>query len=1243
MKTSYLLKFISILSFCFLIPLSAASNTPNINISPTTASITETDSGTTQQTLNISISQCPDKKDILVQYSTASVTAIEDTDFVKTDGEVTFSQSLFNMCTKSYEISIDINGDTDYENNETFSVNIQISANAAQTYTEGSLISTVTITNDDADLSNTPPVIDTIPDQIAQNSVAFNLNISDYTSDVDNDSISYSLTGGLPTGLDFNSTTGILDGTPDDNGTFWLSVNAIDKDGTSNSVSFNIIVSDPSQSSETINNANDLCYDSVTSSGFCGIINMMCTITTPIKSRSNDSLTDVQAILATTSLFSAFSDCGVDGSSGNCEDSTQMSMMGMSALNDGVAYTLPNYDPNDTHTTYTSAMFSFMNSSYEWIATYVKDGETYQGIINPCGTLLIEDPIFENCGIFPSALNTWAGITSANNDAVIYADTIYANEGIETAQGNEGSVDCLTDPSADAQDCNIGELDINPPTLPNFINSTVNDPYTALGMETDSQYGDLTIASSTSVTFDSNSTYVDNSRKIMLIKSLNIHENATITFSEGDYYIGEWTNAANLIVRADGPVRLYINANMILNNNALDFNYDNDTGIPSDMFIFIGGNFTMTSSGGGSGYNMRAFVFTNGTFNAGTNTNNSAFKGAITAVGEITLNNNQTYTYDDTGLDNSGFGDCDGGGTTPILGRLDAWQTSLTNRAITTKIVDKPFTLTLASLSQDMNATQERDDITVKYQLYNYDTNESITDLAIWNITEGNPTTLKIFSDITTAYKDIRVRFKYCQDSNTSEIVNYARCSDTGYQFFQEVASSDNFAIRPYIFSITPRTENLISAKDYNFTITAKNYSGSLANSYTISNSDYSLDIGETNYMPNGDINNSLNGDGFVTSFSFIDGNSSHLSINFDDIGKVNLSVEDREWASVDSDDTVADCTDSGRYICGDTNATFIPSHFVFTNPTLHNSKNSNFTYLSNDLNISANIALTITAKNDKNDTTINFDSASWENPVDINFTLTTLNTPPIIKSDINTSQKIGFVNGVKQVTWSETNSSKNLMFNFQREINSAINPFVVNGSEVTLNASSIYSSSTLTASPKTLTQNVTMLYGRTNVSRQRYDSYTGNAFIYYEVYCYTIDANSNLCDKTLLPNGLNSKHTNDLRWFINGEHNSSNDGITGVVTHYTGTNIVTATPPTDSNPSTTTLVYDKRYGYPYKTTMENNASTWLIHNRDDSTATINKFSVEFEGANSSWSGIHGTDSKTRDTDVNRVNRRSMW
>jgi hypothetical protein len=110
----------------------------------------------------------------------------------------------------------------------------------------------------------------------------------------------------------------------------------------------------------------------------------MCTITTPIKNLSNEPLTDVQVALGTSNLFSAFDDCGVNGTSGNCENANGKSIMMFSLFNQGISYDIPDYTAQQTQSTYTSAMFSFLNSQYDWVATYTKDGETYRGKVHAC-------------------------------------------------------------------------------------------------------------------------------------------------------------------------------------------------------------------------------------------------------------------------------------------------------------------------------------------------------------------------------------------------------------------------------------------------------------------------------------------------------------------------------------------------------------------------------------------------------------------------------------------------------------------------------------------------------------------------------------------------------------------------------------------------------------------------------------------------------------------------------------------
>lgn len=181
-------------------------------------------------------------------------------------------------------------------------------------------------------------------------------------------------------------------------------------------------------------------------------------------------------------------------------------------------------------------------------------------------------------------------------------------------------------------------------------------------------------------------------------------------------------------------------------------------------------------------------------------------------------------------------------------------------------------------------------------------------------------------------------------------------------------------------------------------------------------------------------------------------------------------------------------------------------------------------------------------------------------------------------------------------------------------------------------------------------TQSITInhIYGRTHASRQRYEGAGPHpANIYYEAYCFgTIGGNT--CLKTLLPQGLASVRTDDIRWFINDSHIISNDGNISIVIQENGTNVdandtVDATDNPVGNPSITTITYDEDQGYPYKTTMENNASRWLIYNQNDPTARRNSFAVEFDKASLNWSGVHDTNTTTKSTGSVKSNRRSNW
>ena len=91
--------------------------------------------------------------------------------------------------------------------------------------------------------AGTPPILDSIPDQSTTTSDAFSLDLSTYSTPTEGDSITYNFScDNTVDGLNFDSTTGLIDGTASTAGTYNCSATASDKDGTSATRNFIIAV-----------------------------------------------------------------------------------------------------------------------------------------------------------------------------------------------------------------------------------------------------------------------------------------------------------------------------------------------------------------------------------------------------------------------------------------------------------------------------------------------------------------------------------------------------------------------------------------------------------------------------------------------------------------------------------------------------------------------------------------------------------------------------------------------------------------------------------------------------------------------------------------------------------------------------------------------------------------------------------------------------------------------------------------
>lgn len=119
-------------------------------------SITEGNAGTSIATFNVALSAVSSQT-VTVNYATANNTASAGTDYVAASGTLTFAPGQ-----QSQPISITINGDTTFEPNESFDVNLSSAANATIADSQG----VGTIVDDD------PPVLAT--EENSQRAIALN-------------------------------------------------------------------------------------------------------------------------------------------------------------------------------------------------------------------------------------------------------------------------------------------------------------------------------------------------------------------------------------------------------------------------------------------------------------------------------------------------------------------------------------------------------------------------------------------------------------------------------------------------------------------------------------------------------------------------------------------------------------------------------------------------------------------------------------------------------------------------------------------------------------------------------------------------------------------------------------------------------------------------------------------------------------------------------------------------------------
>jgi hypothetical protein len=409
---------------------------------------------------------------------------------------------------------------------------------------------------------------------------------------------------------------------------------------------------------------------------------------------------------------------------------------------------------------------------------------------------------------------------------------------------------------------------------------------------------------------------------------------------------------------------------------------------------------------------------------------------------------------------------------------------------------------------------------------------------------------------------------------------------------------------------------------------------------------------------------------------------SSNFIHNYDCIQN-NATVQPKNGSESNGCDISSDATNSDANLqYRDINTIFHPYWFKMSGitPSIGIQYSINFTHpfvymsdmsQSNDENMSFHLKGDIQALGEDNKTISNFVSACYAVPLDLSLTKTDYNATqatlpfqyrfndlnssddPIstANGDINNTQGPIYVSEGNFTKTSHGTLNTNLNLNFNRSTAQPIDPQQItfiqyqanchNSSDCTFNAD-LSSTKKTTGSldiNKTTTQHLSInfYYGRTNTPPQQYSGDRGTAPIYFEVYC---NKNGN---RSLLPDGTDTNQSVDsINWYQNPYHDTANDGNIRNIYEENAAN-VSQTALSDTN---VTLRYNKTQGYPYSTTLDVNASHWLIYNPYNSAATLNTFNAKFISDGSQWTGVNANDTNISSTDANAskvTNTRVLW
>ncbi len=392
-----------------------------------------------------------------------------------------------------------------------------------------------------------------------------------------------------------------------------------------------------------------------------------------------------------------------------------------------------------------------------------------------------------------------------------------------------------------------------------------------------------------------------------------------------------------------------------------------------------------------------------------------------------------------------------------------------------TQIAGRDFDYSLVFYEDDMSSEKELDDVTIKIDLINEDTNRTLYEKYAY--IKNTPSQSRIDNLLTNDLNSIpsvkRAIFKISYGINDDGSIIQAPCDTDPKLCFDalpkttSVYAKDDFAIRPEYFHLILSDNNktlmintspdnngsirLTAGYDYNLTVTASIFNGNDNNpspEYNATANRIIEFLDKSN--PNAIVKNDIN-----STDIFIDGKNTGRLFEVQEVGRYRLHLLDNNWAKVDSDKGDCDINSSltsanGNIKSGcsvvsspDINLTFYPDHFDInlTLQNLPNSSHNDFIYMSEINSTFNSVAIayqgSITAKSEDNLTTKNFIGGYMAEDTILNLVVTTMSDNGLDQPIITTKgTPIYFTKVIKFNNEGNVTVDRNQTFSNLSEIN---------------------------------------------------------------------------------------------------------------------------------------------------------------------------------------------------------------